>query len=82
MSNKKPVWRKGPPPSIGWWPASFHRNPNALRWWDGKMWSRNASADDSLVWVGIAAANREFKSAQADIEWTDRPKNWPKRSKT
>ena len=32
-------WFKGPPPEIGWWPASTMRNPGTLRYWDGEYWS-------------------------------------------
>ena len=33
-----PVWRKGPPPEIGWWPADYDLDQGSivrLRHWDG-----------------------------------------------
>lgn len=32
------VWRSGPPPSVGWWPASKRGDPTVLRWWGGSNW--------------------------------------------
>ena len=74
------TWHKGPPPSIGWWPASNCRNPNAHRWWNGEWWSAVAWPDSSAKEVARAARS---KDATRDlIEWTDRPASWPERSKT
>ena len=74
-------WHKGPPPSIGWWPASIQKDAGSLRWWDGECWS-NAAEEKSSAWgVYLAATTRAF-SRQTDIEWTDRPEWWPARSKT
>ena len=73
-------WHKGPPPSIGWWPASTCRNQESLRWWDGEQWSwpmkATSSAQEAAGWAEIKS---EF---QEDIEWTDRPADWPERSRT
>ena len=74
-------WHKGPPPSIGWWPASASRDPNALRWWDGKYWSSVAYAGDSLNLVK-AQANKRLEKPLYEIEWTDRPNSWPAQSYT
>jgi len=73
-------WRKGPPPSIGWWPASFSKNPNYLRWWNGKWWSQSVPS-----WVSAQTAARIAKNQtnlHDAIEWTNRPAWWPERSKT
>ncbi len=73
-------WRKGPPPSIGWWPASACRNSNCLRWWNGKWWSIAVPQEFKAE---SAARNAAIKSSlEGDIEWTDRPAWWPERSKT
>jgi hypothetical protein len=74
------TWHKGPPPSIGWWPASNCRDPNALRWWDGERWSY-------VVWNVFSAEDaarvaRSKDACQDIIEWTERPASWPERSKT
>lgn len=73
-------WHKGPPPSIGWWPASITRNVDFYRWWDGSRWScvcvEGASAREVL------ATARTPTSQGWDVEWTDRPATWPARSKT
>jgi len=74
------TWHKGPPPSIGWWPASYRRNPDMLRWWDGSAWSQPALRGDSAK---TAATSAEKKSRhQNEIEWKDRPASWPERSRT
>jgi len=78
----KPRWHKGPPPSLGWWPTKHYHNRDSAtyRWWDGEVWSwptfMHESADKAARW----AAKKE--TLHVDIEWTDRPKNWPERSKT
>lgn len=66
------VWRDGPPPGIGWWPASSVRNlnPIALRWWDGE-WSCVALDSDSPKFAGLVASTRTGH-ADRDIRWTDR----------
>ncbi len=76
------TWRKGPPPSIGWWPASFHRNSKIFRWWDGTRWSYPARAYMPAFRAAEVAAGKEPKSYQNEIEWTDRPAWWPERSRT
>jgi hypothetical protein len=73
-------WHKGPPPSIGWWPASFDRNELVYRWWNGSCWSVPALKGDSAQTVARCA---NIPAQESDmIEWTDRPKSWPKRSRT
>jgi len=74
------TWRKGPPPSVGWWPASYSRDPDAHRYYNGEWWSAAAWPDSSAEEVARAAC---FKATDQDeIEWTDRPADWPERSKT
>jgi hypothetical protein len=74
------TWHKGPPPSIGWWPASRHRKPDVLRWWDGSRWSYPANRHMTAEKAAISA---EMPSSFSySIEWADRPASWPERSKT
>ncbi len=74
------TWRKGPPPSIGWWPASNCYNPDAHRWWNGEWWSTVAYPEYA---ANTVAAIARFKDVfQDEIEWTDRPASWPERSRT
>ncbi len=74
------TWYKGPPPSIGWWPASTLLNPKLLRWWDGKWWSLavvpGTPANEAGEWAKLRAPRQD------DIAWTDRPASWPERSRT
>jgi hypothetical protein len=73
------TWHKGPPPSIGWWPASRRRNPELLRWWNGEWWSCAAH----ITWTAEDAEGAaELGTTMSDIEWTDRPASWPERSRT
>jgi hypothetical protein len=73
-------WHKGPPPSIGWWPASVNRDENILRWWNGQYWSRALRSNDSIEIVEKFANVRTI--THIPIEWTDRPSTWPERSRT
>jgi hypothetical protein len=75
------TWHKGPPPSVGWWPASsYWEDAYVLRWWNGEYWSRPAEAGFELHQVAATAALKD--PSQHLIEWTDRPAWWPERSKT
>jgi hypothetical protein len=71
-------WNKGPPPSLGWWPTSI--TSETYRWWDGECWSWAAFAHESAEKAAHWASKKEEK--HIDIKWTERPKNWPERSKT
>jgi hypothetical protein len=78
MSKK---WYSGPPPSVGWWPASFSGDSTATRWWNGRNWSAPAYAGYSE-----AEINRSLGTIHTDefaeIKWQHRPASWPKRSRT
>jgi hypothetical protein len=73
------TWHKGPPPSIGWWPASRKRNKESLRWWNGQAWSLAAHF---VYTAKEAAETAAVETNMSDIEWTDRPASWPERSRT
>ena len=73
-------WNNGPPPSCGWWPASFSKDPNALRWWNGKYWSWSAEESNSADTAAFFAG-KEVDS-YTNIQWQHRPKSWPARSFT
>jgi len=75
-------WKKGVPPSIGWWPTKhYHQQFHATyRWWDGECWSWAAFAHEPAEKAAKWAAKKE--SMHMDVEWTDRPDNWPEKSKT
>jgi hypothetical protein len=75
-------WRKGPPPSIGWWPASGRRNADILRWWSGKRWSFPAHIGMTAEEAADQSVVKAPADMQAAVEWTDRPAWWPERSKT
>lgn len=67
------TWRSGPPPEVGWWPASVLRDPNWIRHWDGEHWSvgahsRNGVGDDPDTLTLIP----EHESRACGILWTDR----------
>ena len=67
---KKRKWHKGPPPSIGWWPASMDKNPEVIRWWDGTHWSAAVfpefPASKAAYWAKVKVG------APVWLEWTDR----------
>ena len=66
----KRQWHSGPPPSVGWWPASIVENPKTIRWWDGDVWSIaiNPSCDAKIAARYAAIRNLH----QAQIKWTER----------
>ena len=66
----KTIWHDGPPPSIGWWPASCEKRIKTLRLWNGKWWSRPAFKFDSAETAAHYAMQKAF--AQKDIQWTER----------
>jgi hypothetical protein len=74
-------WHKGPPPSIGWWPASSCMAKDALRWWDGMYWSCVAFIDDSDE-EAARYAGRRSRYQTRQIKWRNRPASWPERSRT
>lgn len=79
---KDDKWHRGPPPSKGWWPASYAMHPDIYRWWNGGQWSDYACRGDSLLMVRQAASRMVRANSGFQIYWKDRPKNWPERSKT
>lgn len=76
------TWHKGPPPSIGWWPASLCRDASSVRWWNGGGWSISQYEGCSASSVAHAATLRVSSYWQPQIEWQDRPASWPARSRT
>ena len=78
----KQKWFSGPPPSVGWWPASPNRAMfgERYRWWDGSGWSSYAMKS-STPREAAAAAKTPNKSS-LPIEWQHRPASWPDRSRT
>ena len=74
-------WHKGPPPSVGWWPASTQRVGKIYRWWNGEYWSRPAFAGLTAVEADFKAAIPSINSTE-NIWWAPRPKSWPARSHT
>jgi len=79
-TKKKTVWHKGPPPSVGWWPASQCRKMNIVRWWNGAYWSVAADQSESPESANRAANMKTLYLNE--IEWRDRPEDWPARSRT
>lgn len=67
--RNQPKWNYGPPPSVGWWPASDCRNPLALRYWDGEVWSFSALHSFDAV---MAASMARTKSTNPQIRWSAR----------
>jgi hypothetical protein len=74
------TWHKGPPPSIGWWPASLTCDAECLRWWNGASWSCPAYPEFSVERAQREAEQQSYR--QNEIEWTERPASWPERSRT
>ena len=76
-------WRSGPPPSMGWWPCRLKGEgfSRFLRWWNGKWWSLGVSKKHSAESAAsIARTPTHYTTRQ--IQWSDRPAEWPERSRT
>ncbi len=73
------IWHKGPPPSLGWWPASDRRTLHVLRWWNGENWS---AACDVCRSPQAALMKANTPASGGEIEWRGRPDDWPEHSKT
>lgn len=63
-------WRSGPPPEVGWWPASTCKDPGFVRWWNGRWWSIGISSYCSAEKAGISANVKSIYSS--NVLWTDR----------
>lgn len=75
------TWHKGPPLSIGWWPASFCQNSDCFRWWNGSQWSFPTYCKE-IASTEAAYFPKVSTLYQDNIEWTERPASWPERSRT
>lgn len=79
-TESKSEWHSGPPPSIGWWPASIFKLETILRWWNGKHWSDPVGIHNNQFRAGHIA---RFPAAFSNnIVWKQRPKDWPPQSYT
>jgi len=63
------VWHYGPPPHVGWWPASFSKRTDRLRWWNGRNWSEWVSSEDNQLAAGYFGCRESFANTD-EIQWT------------
>jgi hypothetical protein len=56
-------WHSGPPPSIGWWPASVNENPKFFRWYDGAEWSASVTESDNAEYAAACAVIKATPNA-------------------
>jgi len=78
----KGPWRAGPPPGVGWWPASTVRFSDEVRWWDGHTWSVGALADYSREFAAWRAGIKVPDFVVPRIRWRQRADWWSDRSKS
>ncbi len=84
-------WKKGPPPSVGWYPVCFddidtvHLPGNLflsgeerISWWDGELWSLCVSSANNEIEAGVMA-NRKLGKEFSDnhVSWRQQPIPWP-----
>jgi hypothetical protein len=74
------LWKEGPPPEIGWWPCSIAFNLDALRYWDGKRWSKPCHP---LTKEQTAISYISECTLYTGLRWTDRwwlnqPEGYPR----
>jgi hypothetical protein len=61
-------WFSGPPPAVGWWPASVTCNfVDIYRWWDGFVWSTAVFHDATPIDADLLA--RQFYRASYLVKW-------------
>jgi len=70
MEMREPDWHSGPPPEIGWWPASTDRDKSRLRWWNDEYWSKFATCTDTPRLAAFYAAQKD--ADQENIQWAER----------
>lgn len=63
-------WFSGPPPSVGWWPASWDCRPEVLRYWNGKYFS--VCATDNWTAEEVAVVGTISGRYQDQIKWAKR----------
>lgn len=66
----KRQWHSGPPPSVGWWPASMWGLHITIRWWNGKHWSWPVDPSCNAKMAALYA--KEPSREQDKIKWTER----------
>src|SRR5579862_3648518 len=71
------TWHEGSPPHVGWWNASREFNPIIWRWWNGEIWSRDASANDSAEVAEEQAMHPAFHNG-GSIKWSN---YWPENAR-
>jgi hypothetical protein len=73
MEKMTTIWKKGPPPSIGWWPTKHYHSTDtdiaSYRWWDGECWSWPAFPHESAAKAGRWASKKEVKGYNTEILW-------------
>lgn len=62
-------WASGPPPSVGWWNASTREDPDARRWWSGRVWSAACWPGDSAHTEQCAKLKKAKRDTQKLIRW-------------
>lgn len=64
-------WHSGPPPSVGWWPASCMHKATVIRWWDGRRWS-DCAPITSTPEVAARHAKNPAQTMGYSIQWAAR----------
>lgn len=65
-------WFSGPPPEVGWWPASTIQRAENLRYWDGQCWSCWVYHTRPRQEAGSIARRAATVNEQSEIRWTHR----------
>lgn len=83
-------FNSGPPPSIGWWPTRIRWDTGGygrvgwLRWWNGTVWSMAVRITADATNAGRLAliTTAVVGMSRVEVQWADRPDNWPAHSYT
>lgn len=62
-------WFSGPPPAVGWWPASNCSLLDAYRWFDGEDWSVVVFRDWDKYAAGSSSSLMEEECSNPPIKW-------------
>jgi hypothetical protein len=82
MRKSNAVWKKGPPPSIGWWPVLVSEDIGLIAWWNGHEWSQSCSPKMDPGLAEAVANKPAHRIVQKAIRWSERPASWPMWSHT
>lgn len=82
MSAADSEWNEGPPPAVGWYPASIFKNAKNLRYWNGRRWSQSVLDVAPAVFAEYMADQPCSGDDMKCMLWQHQPRDWPENART